>query len=76
MERFLRLSGGLPGFGQVLNIDFGFIYLNFFLNHHQSAPVGDTPMVDTAEQVYISSLALLKVRNFGILSFDYQHIIL
>jgi hypothetical protein len=34
MERFLRLSGGLPGFGQVLNIDFGFIYLNFFLNHH------------------------------------------
>lgn len=28
----------------------------------QNSAVGDTPMVDTAEQVYISSLALLKVR--------------
>lgn len=29
----------------------------------QSTP-NDAPMVDTAEQVYISSLALLKVRFF------------
>ncbi|KAK7473878.1 hypothetical protein BaRGS_00034867 [Batillaria attramentaria] len=27
----------------------------------QSAPPSDAPVVDTAEQVYISSLALLKV---------------
>ena len=28
----------------------------------QGAPQSDVPVVDTAEQVYISSLALLKVR--------------
>jgi len=30
----------------------------------QAAPQADTPMVDTAEQVYISSLALLKVGSW------------
>ncbi len=29
------------------------------------APPGDTPMVDTAEQVYISSLSLLKMLKHG-----------
>jgi 26S proteasome regulatory subunit N11 len=29
------------------------------------APSGDTPMVDTAEQVYISSLSLLKMLKHG-----------
>jgi 26S proteasome regulatory subunit N11 len=29
------------------------------------APAGDTPMVDTAEQVYISSLSLLKMLKHG-----------
>ena len=28
-------------------------------------PQGDTPMVDTAEQVYISSLSLLKMLKHG-----------
>ena len=28
-------------------------------------PPGDTPMVDTAEQVYISSLSLLKMLKHG-----------
>jgi 26S proteasome regulatory subunit N11 len=28
-------------------------------------PAGDTPMVDTAEQVYISSLSLLKMLKHG-----------
>lgn len=31
----------------------------------QQANMGDTPMVDTAEQVYISSLALLKMLKHG-----------
>lgn len=31
----------------------------------QSAPPADTPAVDTAEQVYISSLALLKMLKHG-----------
>ena len=31
----------------------------------QSAPPSDAPVVDTAEQVYISSLALLKVNNMS-----------
>lgn len=31
----------------------------------QSAPPADTPSVDTAEQVYISSLALLKMLKHG-----------
>lgn len=29
------------------------------------AAAGDTPMVDTAEQIYISSLALLKMLKHG-----------
>lgn len=29
------------------------------------APPSDTPMVDTAEQVYISSLSLLKMLKHG-----------
>jgi len=39
-------------------------FLNFaggLPGYGQQGPQGDTPMVDTAEQVYISSLALLKV---------------
>ena len=31
----------------------------------QGGPPGDTPQVDTAEQVYISSLALLKMLKHG-----------
>lgn len=31
----------------------------------QGAQPGDTPQVDTAEQVYISSLALLKMLKHG-----------
>ena len=31
-------------------------------------PMGDQPQVDTAEQVYISSLALLKMLKHGKLS--------
>ena len=34
----------------------------------QSAPPSDAPVVDTAEQVYISSLALLKVNNMSFFS--------
>ena len=30
-----------------------------------SAPAADTPVVDTAEQVYVSSLALLKMLKHG-----------
>ena len=30
-----------------------------------AGPQGDTPQVDTAEQVYISSLALLKMLKHG-----------
>ncbi|KRZ45897.1 26S proteasome non-ATPase regulatory subunit 14 [Trichinella pseudospiralis] len=49
MERFLRL--GAANFG-------GFSSLS-------GGPSGDTPAVDTAEQVYISSLALLKMLKHG-----------
>ena len=35
--------------------------LFFFFFLPQGAPPSDAPAVDTAEQVYISSLALLKV---------------
>jgi hypothetical protein len=31
----------------------------------QGGPPGDTPQVDTAEQIYISSLALLKMLKHG-----------
>lgn len=31
----------------------------------QAGPPGDTPQVDTSEQVYISSLALLKMLKHG-----------
>jgi hypothetical protein len=31
----------------------------------QGGPAGDTPQVDTAEQIYISSLALLKMLKHG-----------
>lgn len=31
----------------------------------QAAPASDAPVVDTAEQVYISSLALLKMLKHG-----------
>ncbi len=33
----------------------------------QGGPGGDTPMVDTAEKVHISSLALLKMLKHGAL---------
>lgn len=33
-------------------------------------PPGDTPQVDTSEQVYISSLALLKMLKHGELHFS------
>lgn len=31
----------------------------------QAGPPGDTPQVDTAEQIYISSLALIKMLKHG-----------
>jgi hypothetical protein len=37
--------------------------LSSFVINSKTGPVGDAPMVDTAEQVYISSLALLKVNR-------------
>ena len=37
----------------------------------QSAPPSDAPVVDTAEQVYISSLALLKVNNMSLFSLSH-----
>lgn len=51
MERLLRTmgSGGLGNLGQLAG----------------GGPQGDTPTVDTAEQVYISSLALLKMLKHG-----------
>lgn len=73
MERLLRTmgSGGLGGLGQVcfdhcLRLDWNFGMHN--LSNFQLAgggPQGDTPTVDTAEQVYISSLALLKMLKHG-----------
>ncbi len=67
MDRLLRSMGaGGQGFGQVvfirLNILRIFNELSIFFKKGPSA--GDNPMVDTAEQVYISSLALLKVLYF------------
>ena len=65
MERLLRMGGGMQGFGQVgyflKSISFFLTYYQITCDLSQNAPVGDSPMVDTAEQVYISSLALLKV---------------
>jgi len=52
MDRLLRLggAGGLGNLGQLAG---------------GGGPPGDTPLVDTAEQVYISSLALLKMLKHG-----------
>ena len=49
MERLLRLGGGAGGLGGAGGA---------------GGPT-DAPMVDTAEQVYISSLALLKMLKHG-----------
>lgn len=45
-------------------------YLNWIINYllkglGQGGPPADGPIVDTAEQVYISSLALLKMLKHG-----------
>lgn len=40
----------------------------------QGGPPGDTPQVDTAEQIYISSLALLKMLKHGELYGGYHHV--
>jgi 26S proteasome regulatory subunit N11 len=34
----------------------------------------DTPQVDTAEQIYISSLALIKMLKHGTFSSDVSHV--
>lgn len=50
MDRLLRLGGaGAGGMGGL----------------GQGGPAADAPVVDTAEQVYISSLALLKMLKHG-----------
>ena len=40
--------------------------VNTYLLTFLKAPPSDAPVVDTAEQVYISSLALLKVRDYTV----------
>ena len=68
MDRLLQLgAGGMPGMGQVSAIEISsLLCLEIFLkeaHHHLQPPPGvDAPLMDTAEIVYISSLALLKVR--------------
>ena len=42
---------------------YGSMCIQFSLTLFQGAPPSDAPAVDTAEQVYISSLALLKVNK-------------
>ena len=49
MQRFMR------------NMNFGGLGRDL----QTGGPPGDTPMVDTAEQVYISSLSLLKMLKHG-----------
>ena len=66
MDRLLQLGAdGLSGMGQVLLNRERVLYPTPFNAHHtlQPPPGMAGPMMDTAEIVYISSLALLKVFN-------------
>jgi hypothetical protein len=81
MDRLLRSMGaGAQGFGQVRRQKMYNICIINIINlvpFEKGPAAGDNPMVDTAEQVYISSLALLKVciQNFYHLSFIQKFII-
>ena len=65
MDRLLQLgAGGLHGMGQVSITRHSYDTLMSYIL--QPPPGVDTPMMDTAETVYISSLALLKVNCYNV----------